>query len=129
MDFSKVDVKKAVEEAFTIVIKHPVTGEDTDCSVDVLGVGCAKWKAAEKKIDKVRADALKRGKVPDEDEIEELHRKALIDCTVGWKNVFVGDEEIPFTPANAERMYQEYPVLTTQVLEGVFNIKDRLEKN
>jgi predicted glycosyl hydrolase (DUF1957 family) len=128
MDFKNVDVKTAVEKGLTITIKD-LDLEDTDCKVTVLGVGSAKHKAAEKRIEAARNRASRQKRELDEDELEELHIDLLVDCTLDWENVEEDGKQVEFNPTNARRMFAAYPVLTNQVLAGIYEIRERLAKN
>lgn len=129
MDFSTVDTLAAAEKGFDYTFIHPVTKEETDCVISVIGAGSRPYKQAMAKIEAYKNNQFKRGKSPDDEVLEELHVEMLAKCTKGWKNVQEGGKDVPFNYENAKRMYSAYPVMANQVLEAIHNIEEMLEKN
>lgn len=127
MDFSTVDTLRAAEQGFEYIFQHPVTGEDTDCKVKVVGVGSRPYKQAMDKIDSYKAQcARKRNGQVDDDVVAEMYVKLLADCTKSWTGVEVDGKPVEFTHANAVDMYTKYPVLATQVLGAIHDLEAML---
>jgi hypothetical protein len=104
-----------------VVIKHPVTGADTDNVIQIIGLDSP---AAQNCIDAQQSKRFKtmssvNGEVvmPDFDpqEARDQHIELLVACTTGWKNLKWKGEDLPFTPANARMVYEKVPVIRDQV--------------
>lgn len=97
-------------ETAEVVIKHPATGAPTDAVVTIAGPEHPKRKAIVfDKQRKLRRQLTKTGKLeftdPVEEEVEET--TLLAACTLGWKGIAVGGKEIPFSQAEAEKLYAD----------------------
>lgn len=97
-------------ETAEVVIKHPATGAPTDAVVTIAGPEHPKRKAIVfDKQRKLRRQLTKTGKLeftdPVEEEVEETG--LLAACTLGWKGVGVNGKEIPFSQAEAEKLYAD----------------------
>ena len=127
MDFSTVDTLSAAEKGFEYIFLHPITEEETDCKVQVVGVGSRPYKQAMEKIDAYKAQCVskRKGRI-DEDVVAEMYVKLLADCTKSWKGVEVDGKPVEFSQANAVEMYTKYPVLATQVLGAIHDLEAML---
>lgn len=128
MDFKKLDTISAAEKGFTYTFKD-MDGMETDCTVDVIGVGSRIYKQAKAKIDLAEQASFKRGKPLDEDTSNELWIELLAKCVKGWTNVSEGDMQVAFSYDNAVRMFTSYPVFRNQVLEAIHDVRAMLEGN
>lgn len=129
MDFKKnLDTISAAEKGFTYTVKD-IDGVDTDCLIDVLGVGSRVHKQAQAKIDKQMAVFAGRNKTMDDDQSNELYIELLAKCTKGWINVEEDGKQVEFSYDNAVDMYTKYPVLRNQVLAAIHDVKAMLEGN
>lgn len=129
MDFQKIDTIAAAERGFTYVFKD-VYGEDTDCTIDVVGVGSRIYKQAKERITQAETQHYRKyQKELPQDESDELYIEMIAKCTKGWTNVSEGDKEIPFNYDNAVMMYTKYPVFRTQVLSAIHDVVAMLEGN
>lgn len=129
MDFKKeMDTLAAAEKGFTYTVVD-LDDNDTDCTVDVLGVGSRVFKQAKQRIDNQESQAAKKGKTLDEDLSNDLWVELLAKCTKGWKNVEEDGKPVEFSYDNAVRMYTAYPYLRNQILAAIHDVKSMLEKN
>lgn len=129
MDFKKnFDTISAAEKGFTYVVKD-FDEMETDCSIDVVGVGSRVFKQAKQKIDNQESVYAKRGKKMDEDTSNDLWVELLAKCTKGWKNVEEDGKQMEFSFDNAVYMYSSYPFLRNQVLAAIHDVKAMLEGN
>lgn len=114
MDLSSVSVKPYS----TLIIKHPVTGEDLDISIDIYGKDSKHyrdlWQALLKKAadKKIKAESY---------EAEALD--VYVMCTKSWVNVELDGKTLECTPKNVRMIYtnESYLWLHEQVLEFVGN--------
>lgn len=127
MDFKKnLDTLAAVEKGFTYTVVD-LDGVETDCTVDVIGVGSRIYSQAKQRIEAVENKAKSRGKVIDEDEYNALYIDLIAKCTKGWKNVENDGKKVEFSYENAVQMYTDYPVFRNQILNAVHDVKAMLE--
>lgn len=128
MDFKKLDTISAAEKGFEYTVLD-LDGNETDCKIEVLGVGSRIHKQAQAKIDSQMAIFEKRGKKMDDDQSNDLYIEMLAKCTKGWKNVEEDGKQVEFSYDNAVDMYTKYPVLRNQVLSAIHDLKSMLEGN
>lgn len=122
MDITTIDVVTSSEEGLEVDIVNPRTGETTDLSIKVKGVYSNQFRELLGKA--VQRDEMrKRNKVAaamssGTDDMAIL----LASVTLGWKNLQEGGKDIPFSKAEAERIYNDYPVIRNQVWEAVNDV-------
>lgn len=97
-------------ETAEVVIKHPATGAPTEAVVTIAGPEHPKRKAIVfDKQRKLRRQLTKTGKLeftdPAEEEVEETD--LLAACTLGWKGIAIAGKEIPFSQAEAAKLYAD----------------------
>ena len=127
MDFQKIDTIAAAERGFTYVFKDAY-GEDTDCTVDVIGVGSRTYKLAKEKITQAETQYYRKyQKELPQEESDELYIDMIAKCMKGWTNVSEGDKEIPFSYENAVTMLNKYPLFRSQVLTAIHDVVAMLE--
>lgn len=102
-----------------VVIKHPVTGADTDVVIKVVGTdsaaaqACADGQQARRfaeMTDKQDTAALFDPKTNRANMIE-----LLVACTTGWENMGWEGSDLPFSPENAAMIYEKVPAIRDQV--------------
>jgi hypothetical protein len=77
-------------ETADCVIKDPYTDDDTDIVISVYGPYSKQYaEAFKKESSRKESDAL----------------KLLIDLTVGWVNLSLDGEDLPFNIENAKKIY------------------------
>jgi len=104
-----------------VVIKHPVTGKDTDIIVSVVGVdspvaqNCLDDQQI-KRFDEMTAGAeAKYDPVKQREDVIAL----LVACTVGWKNIEWQGDTLPFNKENAALVYDKVPTIRDQVNRAI----------
>lgn len=108
-------------------VEHPSTGEPLCDEVDgkkvmvtiqLLSQDSDPYKAASKKAaDRRLAQQLKRGgrKLQlSSTDLEADSLEILVASTVGWENVVLSGEALPFSTENARRLYRELPWIKEQ---------------
>jgi len=128
MDFKNFDTISAAEKGFTYAFLD-WDGNETDVTIDVIGVGSRVFNQAKARIDAAETKAKSRGKPMDDDTSNALWVDLLAKCTKGWKNVEEDGKEVPFNYDNAVRMYTAYPPLRNQVLAAIYDIRSMVEGN
>jgi len=129
MDFKReMDTVTAAERGFEYVVQT-LDGEETDCKIQVVGVGSRIHKQAQHKIDVQEENFAKRGKKMDDDQSNDLYIEMLAKCTKGWVNVEEDGKQIEFSYDNAVDMYTKYPALRNQILAAIHDLRAMLEKN
>lgn len=111
-DFNSVE---GSNEGAVLVLKHPVTGVDTDAWIKVAGPDS---KLAKQR--RAQVQRLLRGKrnVSDLD-IDTLEKEALetrVAMTLDWGNIEDGGK-LNCTEANVRKVYENYPWVADQVDE------------
>lgn len=112
MDLSSVSVKPYS----TLIIKHPVTGADTDISIEIYGKDSKHYRDLWQALLKSAADK----KIAQEDyETEALD--IYVACTKSWVNIEVDGKPLECTPDNVRMIYtnESYLWLHEQVLAFV----------
>lgn len=128
MDFKNFDTISAAEKGFTYTFLD-WDGNETDVTIDVIGVGSRVFNQAKARIDAAETKAKSRGKPLDDDASNALWADLLAKCTKGWKNVEEDGKEVPFNYDNAVRMYLAYPPLRNQVVAAIYDIRSMVEGN
>jgi hypothetical protein len=103
-------------EPVDIVLKNPVTNEDTDVVFQIVGLDST---AAQACMDRQQAkrftEMSKDGEFAAPAFNAEENRQQLVEllatCTVGWKNLVWQGEELPYTPANALMVISKVPAI------------------
>ena len=102
-----------------VVIKHPVTGLDTDIVIQIISMDSM---AAQECLDKqqaLRFAEMTSGDVVAPTFDPKQNRAQLLEllgaCTVGWKNMSYQGQELEFTPDNVAMVYANVPFVRDQV--------------
>lgn len=101
-----------------VIIKHPVTGADTDNIISIIGVDSP---AAQKCMDEQQArrfnemaengEGMKFDPATNRDDLIKL----LVACTVGWKNIMWKGDVLEFNATNVAMIYNAVPTIRDQV--------------
>lgn len=113
MDINLITDKQIIdgaESGYDLVIRHPVTDEETDIVVTVLGTEGTTFK-------KVVQDKVK-DKSNDDDGSNFLAR-----MTKGWENLEIDGELVEFSEEKAEDVYRSTQWLAKQVERAIANKK------
>jgi len=102
-----------------VVLKHPVTGMDTDVVIQIVGVDST---AAQECMDKQQAERFTAMTTSDSVAVSfdpKQNRKQLLDlltaCTVGWKNMSYNGVDLEFNSDNARMVYASVPFVRDQI--------------
>lgn len=107
-------------------------GKATGVFFKVLGSDSDVWRShinerANKQVQAKFKAQRGAGRPADIPNVEDAKRDGVLlltMCTVGWRDgdkptITWGDEELPFSPANAERVYTELPFIYSQIDEFI----------
>ena len=96
MDFNTFNLATPAEAGADVVIMHPVTGEDTDIVITVVGKDSATYRNAAKRI---AGEKLPEETEAKEKELTKRGAELLTSCIRGWSGIEDSDNKaIPFTP-------------------------------
>lgn len=95
------------------VIKDPSTGSDTDIRITVYGSDSRQFRKVVKAQAKAAVVAKAEGREL-EDSIEK-DAEYLADLTDGWEGVQMGGKDLPFSRANAVKVYTASAIVRNQV--------------
>ena len=131
IDLATLDTTAACNKGAEIELKHPVTNAPLGVFITVLGRDSDTFKDYIRHSinDQIRKEAIakKRGR---DMEVQTLEMREadtielLTVCTVGWKNVVMGGNELPFNVANAKRVYSDRPWIRQQVNEAIGDLEN-----
>jgi hypothetical protein len=115
LDLSNFTSDKA-NEPVDVVLKHPVTGEDTDVVFQIVGLDST---AAQACIDRQQAkrynEMVKDGELVSTAFNPEENRGQLVEllatCTVGWRNLQWNGEDLPYNYDNAVMLITKVPAI------------------
>jgi hypothetical protein len=96
-------------EIGTIIIKHPITGANTDLKIIIAGPEHpARRKREMERQRKNRAHFAKTGqlfKVEDPQDDFDAETDELVDSTLGWSGLVIGGVATPFSTMTAVHLY------------------------
>lgn len=107
MDISKLDVVTASNQGFRCIIKNPKTGDDTDIVIVIKGAYADKFRDASDQADTVEKTA-----------------EMLAQFTVGWEGLEEHGSILPFSVADAARIYKDFPIIRGQVLNAALDVRN-----
>ena len=131
MDLADFDVLAAVEKGHTYTVLTPYgedKGKPTDIQIDVAGIGSKLYDTAMGRIRAYQEKQQSRGKPVDQEYMDSLYMRLVVDCTRGWTGLKENKKDVPFSKDKATEMYEKYPWLRSQVLDAMADIDTMLEK-
>lgn len=113
---------------FEVVIKHPVTGKDTNNVISVIGIDSPAAQACmdEQQARRFEEMAGAKDEAPKYDPAKQREDiiELLAACTVGWKNLEWQGNTLPFNSQNARMVYEKIPTIREQVNKAVGDRKN-----
>lgn len=139
IDLAELDTIAACDKGTEIELLHPVNKTPLGIYIGVLGKDSKVFR--EHMRETINADlrqaalARRRGKNEEVPTIEKGEAKGielLVVCTTSWrtgeeKTITLRGEKLPFTVANAKRLYEEMPWIRNQVDEGIGDLENFLK--
>lgn len=138
MDISKINIVKAATDGIDVDIINPATNEPLGLKIRVIGAMSANCKddmflsLAEvedyKEANKLADNATKKEKAAAQIKADkfdsEVTAKFLAKYTIGWQEMEENGKPVPFSTAEAERIYLEYPIIRGQVQRAMMDISN-----
>lgn len=126
VDLATLDSRAGANKGAVLNVLHPVTQKPIGTRITLLGTDSDAYQAFshEQMVNKLSKAQVKGLLIEDfEDEGYEL----LATLTVGWEDMVVDGEEVPFTQANAKKIYKRFPWLKEQVDRFIANRANFIE--
>lgn len=121
MDISSLSTKTANEEGVGVVITDPLTGDDLTndanlpMTIYVVGRDSREYKAFQAEVgSRYRGD-----KTPSFSAAKKLALELVVRCTKAFENLQLAGSVVEFSPENAKRLYQNYPIIRDQIDEFI----------
>lgn len=120
-DLASLDTRAASDEGVLMKVRHPDTddvllSDGQPILLRLAGQDSKVFRAIDREHTDKRFKRMGRGGraelTADELEIERLER--VIACTLGWENVYLDGERLPFSQENAHRLYTQLSWLVEQ---------------
>lgn len=67
-------------------------------------------------------------KIPEDDQLEIMARTMSRYIILDWKGIFDGDDELSYSPENAERLLKEIEWIRMRIIEEAKNLENFREK-
>jgi hypothetical protein len=101
-------------EGVDVTIKHPITREDTDLTIKVLGSDSRVYRKHYGRLLKTFAGKSLIDEVAGE-EFEQSNLDLVISSVVGWTNCDWKGEALECTPENVRMVLTECPFIKSQI--------------
>ncbi len=112
-------------ETATVEILDPVTGEATGIKITVASPDSAQYRQVSLKVQNEQLQyAMKnKGKTTAERLVNNA-LEVLVGATVAWEGITEGGKELPCTPENVRKVYEEVGFIKDQVDEFVGDVRN-----
>lgn len=116
-DVASIDLDAAASEGADCVLRHPVTGDELDATIRVVGMDSETYRKARRKM----VDAMvkdQRGRRPKsvtDEEAEQRRAEAVAAITVSWSGLQWEGKPLDCTFENAVMVYTKRPWVLEQV--------------
>ena len=98
---------------FELTLKHPVSGDELDATINVFGKDSSVFQNAIKQ--RAKAQIARKSKDIDLESNEKDSIELLADCTQGWSGIAEGSKEIVFSRDAAIALYTKYKWIREQI--------------
>ena len=115
MDLKQFDVAATAEKGVYLVLEHPVTGEELDAKIKLIGRDSSRFRNKMRDIAQKAAAAGKKRKTVDLEKADREGAELLAACTLGWVGIEEEGKPVPFSEAEAVRLYTDYRWIREQV--------------
>lgn len=121
MELDRFDTKTRANEGIDFELSDLRTTKGSGVFFRILGsdgdtfqrLATERTRAVAKRLEESGADQLSR------EELDELTADMLASLTIGWRNLDVKGESLPFTLENARMIYKKYPAIRDQINRAV----------
>lgn len=109
MNIFEYDLSTAAEEGFTLTLRDPLTGKDTDAEITVIGSDSKAYRRA-------KAEAMRKAAKAKDSDTDELSADVYAACIKDWDNLTdEKGEPIPFSQEKARELLGRFPWFMDQV--------------
>lgn len=136
MDLSALDTVSACNKGAEIEIKHPITNVGVGVFITILGKDSDAFREHSRESGNayLRREAVKDSNpeavpVRTMEQIEKQNLETLAVCTIGWRTgdvptITLDGTDLPFTPANASKLYNRFPSIYRQVDKAIGTLEN-----
>ena len=125
LDLADLDPAVACAKGFELELVHPVSERGLGVFIIVQGSESQAYQRIyRERVDEMLNRSAGKGK-PKTDTPEQIEKKGaalLAEVTTGWRGVMLNGEELPFTPANACKLYESQRWVRQQVDRAVHDL-------
>ena len=120
MELFDYDLAKNAESGFTMKVRSPLTGEETDAVIELVGSDSKTYR-------RVRAEVMrKHAKLASEDkeyiaDADQVNAEVYSKCITGWSGMTGEGKEIEFSESKAFELLSQFNWLCDQVANAVDN--------
>ena len=100
-------------DSVAVKLKHPVTGDELDATINIYGKDSSVFKNAIKQ--RAKAQIARKSKELDLDANDKDNIDVLADCTKSWSGIAEGSKEITFSRDAAIELYTKYVWIREQI--------------
>lgn len=110
MDIHDLYTAPLHDKGAEVQIRNPITGDLTDCYINVIGVDSKKFRSLQKERRRAVLDAIREDTKLEDDEFQ-----LLVDSTLGWRGFTHKGKELKFDKENLLALYTNSPKIAEQV--------------
>ena len=107
MDIANLDLRKNAEAGLDLVINHPLTGDETDIIISVVGSDSRQYRQA-------YAEEIRRA-YTEKPSHDESDARVYSQCITGWSGIEENGKEVEFSPEAALNIFSKYQWICDQV--------------
>ena len=116
MDLKQFDIKETCEKGVFLTLCHPVTGEELDAKIKLVGRDSSRFRNKLRDLAQRQATGGKKKSQPiDIEKADKEGAELLAACTVGWIGIEEDGKAVPFSEAEAVRIYTDHRWIREQV--------------
>ena len=122
-DFASLDIAAAADRGAELHVRDPISGQPLEVNgasvtIRLAGEDSGAYRHHERAAINRRLENRQRNKVTAES-LETDTINALAAVTLGWSNIGLDGQDLPFNQANARTLYRRFHWLREQVNEFV----------
>ncbi len=105
---------KAQEAGYPVQIKGP-DGSDLGLTITMAGPDSDRQQKARRRVIERRIAAQQLGAMTPE-QVSDENMTVMAESVIGWTPLKFGGAELPYTPANAVKVFKAFPFIYEQVI-------------
>jgi hypothetical protein len=118
MDLATLDTKKGADLGFDLHLRHPATGDPIGAVIRIAGMDSERYRDKATAQQRARFERLARRNRFDTANPEEQREEAiqlLAAATLGWDDVNLNGQAVPFSESAAADLYRNFAWVREQV--------------